>query len=186
MQPRIWVEIIGPYHTHAFARPKRDRDHIARRELKTSRYAVRIGLVERHRHQNIDDSAHSVLACLTDSGRLRKSERSSATLQNMTDFAASSDVSAEITRWMGYLGAERRMSQKTVECYRRDVAQFLDFLAEHLGGAPTLKQIAKLTPADIRAFMAFRRSQGTGNRSLMRTLAGIRSFARFLERKGQR
>ena len=103
----------------------------------------------------------------------------------MTDFAASSDVSAEITRWMGYLGAERRMSQKTVECYRRDVAQFLDFLAEHLGGAPTLKQIAKLTPADIRAFMAFRRSQGTGNRSLMRTLAGIRSFARFLERKGK-
>ena len=103
----------------------------------------------------------------------------------MSDFAASSEVSAEIGRWLGYLGAERRMSQNTVECYRRDVAQFLGFLAEHLSGAPTLKQIAKLTPADIRAFMAFRRSQGTGNRSLMRALAGIRSFARFLERKGK-
>lgn len=102
----------------------------------------------------------------------------------MSDFAASSEVSAEIGRWLGYLGAERRMSQNTVECYRRDVAQFLGFLAEHLSGAPTLKQIAKLTPADIRAFMAFRRSQGTGNRSLMRALAGIRSFTRFLERKG--
>src|SRR5262245_10119509 len=103
----------------------------------------------------------------------------------MSEFAASSDVSAEIARWMGYLGAERRMSQKTVECYRRDVAQFLDFLSEHLGGAPTLKQIAKLTPADIRAFMAFRRNQGTGNRSLMHTLAGTRSFEDFLHRKGQ-
>ena len=103
----------------------------------------------------------------------------------MSEFAASSDVSAEIARWVGYLGAERRMSQKTVECYRRDVAQFLGFLTEHLGGAPTLKQIAKLTPADIRAFMASRRNQGTGNRSLMRALAGIRSFARFLERKGK-
>jgi len=103
----------------------------------------------------------------------------------MSEFTVSSDVSAEITRWLGYLSAERRMSQKTVECYRRDVTQFFAFLVEHLGGRPTLKQVAKLTPADIRAFMAFRRSQGTGNRSLMRTLAGIRSFARFLERKGK-
>jgi integrase/recombinase XerC len=33
--------------------------------------------------------------------------------------------------------------------------------------------------------MAARRSEGAGNRSLMRTLAGCRSFARFLERNGK-
>jgi integrase/recombinase XerC len=33
--------------------------------------------------------------------------------------------------------------------------------------------------------MAARRSDGSGNRSLMRTLAGCRSFARFLERNGK-
>ncbi len=49
----------------------------------------------------------------------------------------------------------------------------------------TLKQLAKLTPADVRAFMAARRSEGVGNRSLMRALAGTRSFARFLERNGK-
>ena len=63
--------------------------------------------------------------------------------------------------------------------------QFLGFLAGHLGGAPSLKQLAKLTPADVRAFMAARRSDGIGNRSLMRGLAGARSFARFLERNGK-
>src|SRR4029078_8926838 len=58
-------------------------------------------------------------------------------------------------------------------------------LTGHLGSAPTLKQLAKLTPADIRAFMAARRNKGAGNRSLMRTLAGCRSFTRFLERNGK-
>jgi len=95
------------------------------------------------------------------------------------------DVAAEIGRWLGYLGAERRMSAKTLEAYRRDVGQFLSFLAEHLGGTPSLKQLAKLTPADIRAFLAARRNDGVGSRSLMRVLAGSRSFARFLERNGK-
>src|SRR5665213_905067 len=64
-------------------------------------------------------------------------------------------------------------------------SQFLGFLARHLGGAPTLKQLAKLTPADVRAFMAARRGDGLSSRSLMRVLAGARSFARFLERNGK-
>jgi integrase/recombinase XerC len=103
----------------------------------------------------------------------------------MSEFAAKPDVTAEIARWLAFLGAERRMSEKTVEAYRRDVSQFLDFLTGHLGATPTLKRLAGLTPADIRAFMAARRADGLGNRSLMRVLAGTRSFARFLERNGK-
>lgn len=103
----------------------------------------------------------------------------------MTVLSAAPDVQTEIERWLTYLGAERRMSPKTLEAYRRDVGQFLGFLAEHLGGAPSLAELAGLTPADIRAFMAARRAKGLGNRSLMRALAGARSFARFLERNGK-
>lgn len=95
------------------------------------------------------------------------------------------EVAAEIAGWLGFLGAEKRMSPKTLEAYRRDVSQFLAFLSEHLGGTPSLKQLAKLTPADVRAFMAARRNDGAGNRTLMRTLAGARSFARYLERNGK-
>ena len=95
------------------------------------------------------------------------------------------DVAAEMGRWLGYLGAERRMSPKTLEAYARDAGQFLDFLAGHLGRPPSLKALAKLTPADVRAFMAARRAAGLSSRSLMRVLAGTRSFARFLERNGK-
>ncbi len=103
----------------------------------------------------------------------------------MNELPFTADVQAEIVRWLDYLGAERRMSGKTLEAYRRDVGQFLTFLTEHLGSPPSLRQLAKLTPADIRAFMAARRSAGLGSRSLMRSLAGVRSFARYLERNGK-
>jgi integrase/recombinase XerC len=94
-------------------------------------------------------------------------------------------VAAEIEAWLRHLGNERRLSPKTLEAYRRDVLQFLAFLAEHLGGAPSLAALAGLAPADVRAFLAARRAKGIGSRSLMRTLAGIRGFGRYLERNGK-
>jgi integrase/recombinase XerC len=94
-------------------------------------------------------------------------------------------VAAQLESWLRQLGDERRFSPKTVEAYRRDVLQFLAFLAEHLGGAPSLKDLAALEPADVRAFLAARRSEGIGSRSLMRALAGMRGFARFLEGNGK-
>ncbi len=94
-------------------------------------------------------------------------------------------VAAELESWLRQLGDERRFSPKTTEAYRRDVLQFLAFLAEHLGGAPSLKDLAALEPADVRAFLAARRAEGIGSRSLMRALAGMRGFARFLERNGK-
>jgi len=97
---------------------------------------------------------------------------------------AASDVVAEVLRWHAFLASERRMSPKTVEAYARDARQFLAFLAEHLGGKVTLTRLTKLAPADVRAFMASRRTDGIGSRSLMRGLAGVRSFTRFLEREG--
>jgi integrase/recombinase XerC len=77
------------------------------------------------------------------------------------------------------------MSPKTLEAYSRDIGRFISFLAEHLGRSPRLKDLAALAPQDVRAFMAARRADGLSARSLMRELAGARSFARFLERNGK-
>ena len=94
-------------------------------------------------------------------------------------------VAAEIEAWLRHLNAERHLSPKTTEAYRRDVEQFLHFLAEHCGGVPSLKDLAALAPADVRAFLAARRADDISSRSLMRSLAGIRAFGRFLERSGK-
>src|SRR6202043_2797220 len=98
---------------------------------------------------------------------------------------AAPEVAREVGHWLSHLGAERRMSPKTLDAYRRDVFQFLGFLAGHFGGRVTLAALRDLAPQDVRAFMAHRRGQGIGGRSLMRGLAGARSFARFLERDGK-
>jgi integrase/recombinase XerC len=94
-------------------------------------------------------------------------------------------VAAEIQNWLSHLGAERNLSPKTLEAYQRDVLQFLHFLADHLGGAPSLKELAALAPADVRAFLAARRGNEISSRSLMRSLAGLRAFGRFLEKSGK-
>jgi integrase/recombinase XerC len=94
-------------------------------------------------------------------------------------------VASEVENWLHHLHAERNLSPKTLEAYRRDVLQFLAFLAEHLGGAPSLKELAALKPADVRAFLAARRGDAIGSRSLMRSLAGLRAFGRFLENNGK-
>jgi integrase/recombinase XerC len=98
---------------------------------------------------------------------------------------AAPDTAGEIRQWLAYLGAERRMSPETVEAYGRDVRQFLAFLNDHFGRRVSLPMLSELATRDVRAFMAHRRSNGIGGRSLMRALAGARSFARFLERQGK-
>ncbi|MBV9954125.1 MAG: tyrosine recombinase XerC [Pseudolabrys sp.] len=121
-----------------------------------------------------------------DSSALRKGEGSPATLTSMyaPPFIAPA-VADELGHWLAFLTSEKRVAGKTLEAYRRDVYQLLEFLAGHLGGPPSLSALEQLTPQDVRAFMAARRAAGVGSRSLMRGLAGARSFARFLERNGK-
>ena len=97
---------------------------------------------------------------------------------------AQADLAEAAQRWLGHLGAERRLSPLSLDAYARDLRQLIAFLAEYQGARPNLATIDALTPGDVRAFMARRRQGQVGNRSLLRQLAGVRSFARFCEREG--
>lgn len=97
---------------------------------------------------------------------------------------AAPDATKAVERWRRHIAGERRLSDKTVEAYDRDVGQFLAFLTLHLGGPPGLHDLADLATADIRAFMASRRNDGAGSRTVARGLAGIRSLMAFLEKEG--
>lgn len=99
--------------------------------------------------------------------------------------SADPSVAQEMARWLSHLGAERRLSPKTLEAYGRDLRQCLDFLCSHWGERVTLERFAALEATDVRAFMAMRRADDIAGRSLMRALAGLRSFGRFLEREGK-
>jgi integrase/recombinase XerC len=115
----------------------------------------------------------------------RTKAESTAAVQPIELACADETLSLEMTRWLSHLRAERRLSPKTLEAYARDLRQCLEFLTEHWGARVTLKRFAGLEATDVRAFMAMRRSEEIGGRSLARTLAGLRSFARFLEREGK-
>ncbi len=97
---------------------------------------------------------------------------------------AAPDLIAERQAWLASLAGERRLAGLTLEAYERDTRQFLQFLTGHLGGPARIEDIHTLKPADFRGFLAARRREGDGARSLGRHLAGIRSFLRFLEKKG--
>jgi len=100
-------------------------------------------------------------------------------------FPAAPDLGEKIAAWLRALGGERDLSPLTVEAYGRDLRQFLDFLGQRNGVRPSTSDFAGVAPADLRAFLARRRAEGVTSRSLMRALAALRSFARFLERAGE-
>src|ERR1700749_4863425 len=87
-------------------------------------------------------------------------------------------------KWLSALKHERRASPHTLIAYDDDVSRFLAFLQEHLGGAADARALAKLSAADIRAFITRRRAEGLGPRGVQRALAAIRGFFRYLAREG--
>ncbi|MGH7047283.1 MAG: tyrosine recombinase XerC [Stellaceae bacterium] len=102
----------------------------------------------------------------------------------LTRFVAGDDLRAAIALWQGWLGAERRASAHTIAAYGRDLAFFLEFLTGHLGCSPDLATLDRLRPADFRAYLAKRASDGIGRSSLARCLSVLRGFVRFLQRRG--
>lgn len=85
--------------------------------------------------------------------------------------------------FLDHLRDERRFSPNTVEAYRRDLAEFLSFLARHLGGAPRTGDLSALEARDFRAFLAARRAEDISPRSTARALSAVRSFYRWAGRR---
>jgi integrase/recombinase XerC len=98
--------------------------------------------------------------------------------------AADASLTAAAQAWLRELASEKRLAALTCEAYARDLRQFIDFLTEHFGKRADFGSFAALSAGDLRSFMARRRKDGTGSRSLLRQLSGLRSFARYLQREG--
>lgn len=86
--------------------------------------------------------------------------------------------------WLDALAHEKRASAHTLRAYGDDLARFLAFQHEHLGGQVDARALSKLSAADIRAFITRRRAENLGPRGVQRALAAVRSFFRYLAREG--
>ncbi|MFT9445675.1 tyrosine recombinase XerC [Gluconobacter japonicus] len=93
--------------------------------------------------------------------------------------------------WTEWLTHERRSSLRTVEAYRHDIVLALAFFEQHLGGDVNLTSLAKLSLADLRAWLAHetarsekptRRATNADSRarSRARRVSALRSFYRYL------
>lgn len=85
--------------------------------------------------------------------------------------------------FLDWLARERRASPLTVEAYGTDLAGFLGFLTQHLGGEPDLAALGALRQADIRAWLAAMAGDGAVNATRARHLSAVRSFFRYLARR---
>lgn len=99
-------------------------------------------------------------------------------------FPAAPDAVATVNAWLVFLADQRGYSSNTLDAYKRDLRQLFTFLQGYFGKPASLGDLNRLSPQDLRAFMASRRSGGACSRSLSRSISALRSFFRFLERAG--
>lgn len=86
--------------------------------------------------------------------------------------------------WRDWLKSERRLAGHTLIAYEHDVAGFLGFMATYLGAPPTLEALSKLKPSEFRAWLAEKARQGAARSSTARAFSSVRSFFRFLDKRG--
>ena len=101
--------------------------------------------------------------------------------------AASGHLSADqaLVAWLEHLAHERRLSDRTLEAYGHIGRLYVAFLQTYRGESLSLTDLGTVTAAELRAHLAERRSgdRPLNARSLSQTLAAIRGFHRFLDRR---
>ena len=88
-------------------------------------------------------------------------------------------AAALAARWSSYLQHDRRRSAHTVRAYVATAHRFIDFVGRYRGEQVDAAALTGIAAADLRAFLADRRSGGLGAASSARELSGVRAFLRY-------
>jgi integrase/recombinase XerC len=95
-------------------------------------------------------------------------------------------ASALVAEWASHLAHDRRRSAHTVRAYTGTAHRLIGFLGQYRGEAIEPDALTGLSAADLRAFLASRRSSGLGAASAARELSGVRAFLNYAaERQGR-
>ncbi len=82
-------------------------------------------------------------------------------------------------QYAAHLTRDRRRSVHTVRAYQATAERLTAFLQAHWGERVDAAALARVTPSDLRAFLAARRGDGLGNGSAARELSAVRGFLAF-------
>lgn len=83
-----------------------------------------------------------------------------------------------------HLARDRRRSVHTVRAYEASAVRLLAFLGGHWGKRVARADLAGVSTADLRAYLAHRRSGGLANASAARELSAVRAFLAFAGEDG--
>ena len=87
-----------------------------------------------------------------------------------------------VEAFLDYLRYEKNYSPHTLKSYGRDLEEFTRYLEPGTAGKIALEALDHIT---IRDFLGHLVGKGNGKRSVARKLASLRSFFRFLHRRGE-
>ncbi len=88
---------------------------------------------------------------------------------------------SSMTDFLQHLRTERRSSPHTLRCYEDDLIQYGAFLAETFGEG---EDPSASGPSRLRRYSAWLASRGYAPSTIARRLASLRSYFRFLRRRG--
>jgi integrase/recombinase XerC len=94
-------------------------------------------------------------------------------------------VKDQLESFLAHLRLNENASAHTVRAYESDLAQFLTFLAAHLGRRRSELSSSDFDHLHIRAFLGDLHKRGNSRSSAARKLAAIRTFGRYLRREGE-
>ena len=89
-------------------------------------------------------------------------------------------VAQALDSWLSTQRIVQNIAVNTEKAYRRDVTEFLTFMAAHKGATQGLQSLSRITTTDMRSWMACCRNSGTGSRSLARKLSSVKNFYGWL------
>jgi integrase/recombinase XerC len=90
------------------------------------------------------------------------------------------DIYSLSLRFLKSIESEKNLSSQTVRAYGGDLQQFCDFLSDKTG----IKEVEQVDRAHIRSFVSSLHQYGYEKRSVARKLSALKSFFKYLKRKG--
>lgn len=89
-------------------------------------------------------------------------------------------IDNQLLLFLDQLKYERRLSPHTQLAYKKDLSDWSTYLAGEMG----VNQLPEVNASQIRSWLASLRASGISSRSIVRKISALKSFYKFLLRKG--